>query len=595
MTSETPSDEVRRKWLKPKCTFEDVMAVLKSSFAKSLDLANNATISITKKLDSYDDENFLLSHTTSTNITTKYLVKVHNGVESESASIIDYQNKIMLHLNGADGITTTTPLTCDSGDLCVTTPLPVQSPSHSPSPLCVRLLTYIEGTPMAYKNVTADLLHDAGEYLANVDSSLDNFDHPAAKRFHAWDQRNTTSLREFVQYIQTQERQAMISDIIDVFEKTVLVDDEKLRKGVLQSDFNDANIILDGSDKLAGVIDFGDSVYSWRVLDLSVAMAYAMLSSYGKTCHSLAAASSFLRGFNSKYPLDAVEKKHLRVLVACRLACSATLGAYSYSQDPSNKYLLLHAEPCWNALEMLWKEVPAQVVESMFGLACNPPAAGGTNDIAIPDPSVKDILVSARGKRERTEGEGDKIVFVTGNKKKLEEVKQILKGCELTNFKLDLPELQGDPLYVSKEKCVLAAKEIGGAVITEDTSLCFNALNGMPGPYIKWFLESCGHGGLNKMLDGFEDRSAYAQTVVAYCGGEGQEVLLFDGRTNGVIVEARGPTDFGWDPIFECAEGGKTTNGLTYAEMDKAEKNKVSHRGKAFEQLKAYLRKEGKM
>jgi len=567
------------------------MGVLEGSFGKAL----SGSSKIVKKLDSYDDENFLLEHTEGTT-TTKYLVKVHNGVESESASIIDYQNKIMLHLNGADGITTTTPLTTDSGELCVTTPLPVQSAAHSPAPLCVRLLTYIEGTPMAYKNVTADLLHSAGRYLANVDKSLDDFSHPASKRFHAWDQRNTTSLREFVQYIQTSERQAMISDIIDTFEKTVLVDDEKLRKGILQSDFNDANIILDGSDKLAGVIDFGDSVYSWRVLDLSVAMAYAMLSSYGKTCHSLAAASSFLRGFNSEYPLDPVEKKHLRVLVACRLACSATLGAYSYSQDPSNKYLLLHAEPCWQALEMLWKEVPSQVVESMFALACNPPASDSstTNDIAIPDPSVKDILATARGKRPSPSG-SSLITFVTGNKKKLEEVKQILKGCELTNHKLDLPELQGDPLYVSKEKCMLAAKEIAGPVITEDTSLCFNALNGMPGPYIKWFLENCGHAGLNKMLDGFDDRSAYAQTVVAYCGGEGEEVVLFDGRTNGKIVDARGPTDFGWDPVFECSEGGKTTNGLTYAEMDKAEKNKVSHRGKAFEQLKEYLRKEGKM
>uniref|UniRef100_A0A061R890 Ham1 family non-canonical purine ntp pyrophosphatase n=1 Tax=Tetraselmis sp. GSL018 TaxID=582737 RepID=A0A061R890_9CHLO len=36
--------------------------------------------------------------------------------------------------------------------------------------------------------------------------------------------------------------------------------------------------------------------------------------------------------------------------------------------------------------------------------------------------------------------------------------------------------------------------------MTEDTSLCFNALGGLPGPYIKWFLEKCGHDGLNRML-----------------------------------------------------------------------------------------------
>lgn len=137
------------------------------------------------------------------------------------------------------------------------------------------------------------------------------------------------------------------------------------------------------------------------------------------------------------------------------------------------------------------------------------------------------------------------VTFVTGNKKKLEEVKQILAGgrelpFELTNKKIDLPELQGDPMDIAKEKCRLAAREINGTVLTEDTSLCFNALNGMPGPYIKWFLEKCGHKGLNQMLDGFDDRSAFAQTIVAYTTGPDDEVHLFEGRTDGTIVAARG-------------------------------------------------------
>eukprot|EP00529_Nitzschia_sp_RCC80_P001324 CAMPEP_0113517278 /NCGR_PEP_ID=MMETSP0014_2-20120614/42141_1 /TAXON_ID=2857 /ORGANISM="Nitzschia sp." /LENGTH=93 /DNA_ID=CAMNT_0000414399 /DNA_START=56 /DNA_END=333 /DNA_ORIENTATION=- /assembly_acc=CAM_ASM_000159 len=71
---------------------------------------------------------------------------------------------------------------------------------------------------------------------------------------------------------------------------------------------------------------------------------------------------------------------------------------------------------------------------------------------------------------------------------------------EITNKKIDLPELQGDPVEIAKEKCRLASKQVNGPVFTEDTSLCFNALNGLPGPYIKWFLESLGHDGLNRML-----------------------------------------------------------------------------------------------
>jgi inosine triphosphate pyrophosphatase len=187
------------------------------------------------------------------------------------------------------------------------------------------------------------------------------------------------------------------------------------------------------------------------------------------------------------------------------------------------------------------------------------------------------------------------ITFVTGNKKKLEEVKQILAAggelpFEVTNRKIDLPELQGDPFEIAKEKCLLAAKRVNGAVLTEDTSLCFNALNGMPGPYIKWFLDNCGHDGLNKMLDGFDDRTAFAQTIVAYTTGPDDEIHVFEGRTHGKIVSARGSLDFGWDPIFEPNEG----EGKTYAEMTKEAKNSISHRGRSFEKVRTFLMEIGK-
>eukprot|EP00195_Chlamydomonas_chlamydogama_P016359 CAMPEP_0202900932 /NCGR_PEP_ID=MMETSP1392-20130828/12151_1 /ASSEMBLY_ACC=CAM_ASM_000868 /TAXON_ID=225041 /ORGANISM="Chlamydomonas chlamydogama, Strain SAG 11-48b" /LENGTH=194 /DNA_ID=CAMNT_0049587391 /DNA_START=126 /DNA_END=710 /DNA_ORIENTATION=+ len=182
-----------------------------------------------------------------------------------------------------------------------------------------------------------------------------------------------------------------------------------------------------------------------------------------------------------------------------------------------------------------------------------------------------------------------KVYFVTGNKKKLEEVIAILEAGEKLPFeveakKLDLPELQGEPEEISREKCRIAAKEVGGAVMVEDTSLCFNALKGLPGPYIKWFLEKLGHDGLNKLLAGYEDKTAYAQCIFAYTTGPDVEPIVFVGRTPGRIVPARGPADFGWDPVFE-ADG----TGQTYAEMDKALKNTLSHRYRALDKLREHL------
>ena len=66
---------------------------------------------------------------------------------------------------------------------------------------------------------------------------------------------------------------------------------------------------------------------------------------------------------------------------------------------------------------------------------------------------------------------------------------------------------QGEPEDIAKEKAVLAAQTSGKAVVVEDTSLCFNALGGLPGPYIKWFLKNLGPRDLPKLLAGFDDKA----------------------------------------------------------------------------------------
>jgi inosine triphosphate pyrophosphatase len=62
--------------------------------------------------------------------------------------------------------------------------------------------------------------------------------------------------------------------------------------------------------------------------------------------------------------------------------------------------------------------------------------------------------------------------------------------------------------------------------------------------------------GLNRMLDGFPTRAAWALCTFAYSAGPGTEPVLFEGRTDGTIVRARGPAKFGWDPVFEAEDTG---------------------------------------
>ncbi|PGG98924.1 RdgB/HAM1 family non-canonical purine NTP pyrophosphatase [Polytolypa hystricis UAMH7299] len=162
--------------------------------------------------------------------------------------------------------------------------------------------------------------------------------------------------------------------------------------------------------------------------------------------------------------------------------------------------------------------------------------------------------------------------FITGNKNKLAEVKAILgDAIDIQDRAVEVPEIQGSIEEIAKEKCRVAAEMVGGPVLTEDTALEFNALKGLPGPYIKWFLEKLGHDGLNKLVDPYEDKSIVAVCTFAFSSGPGEEPILFQGRTEGRIVPARGPPNFGWDPIFEY-------EGKTFAEMEKDEKVGFSSR-----------------
>ena len=185
------------------------------------------------------------------------------------------------------------------------------------------------------------------------------------------------------------------------------------------------------------------------------------------------------------------------------------------------------------------------------------------------------------------------INFVSGNKNKLKELNQIInthiKDIEVKQLDIDLPELQGTPEDIVRGKLKLAlekSKNLDGPVLVEDTSLCFNAYNGLPGAYIKYFLKAIKPEGLYKMACVFDDHSAYAQSIYGLQKNEKEEPKLFIGKTDGEIVSPRGDNNFGWDPCFKPSCSKKT-----FAEMDDNEKNKISHRGKSTRALINFLKK----
>jgi len=181
-------------------------------------------------------------------------------------------------------------------------------------------------------------------------------------------------------------------------------------------------------------------------------------------------------------------------------------------------------------------------------------------------------------------GQKKEIIFVTGNLNKLRECQDILHTFRIVNKKIELPEVQGEPEFVLMEKAKYAALKLKEPCFVDDTSLCFDAWKGLPGPYIKYFLEKLGVDRLHLLLAGFKDKRAKMICYIGYCE-PGKKPITFHGITEGKIVKARGNRHFGFDPVFQPERCKKTQ-----AEMIWDEKKKVSARTKALRKMAAYLK-----
>ena len=173
---------------------------------------------------------------------------------------------------------------------------------------------------------------------------------------------------------------------------------------------------------------------------------------------------------------------------------------------------------------------------------------------------------------------------MTSRAEKAEEAARL--GFAIDRLDLDLPEPQAlDPAVVAREKVESAWERLRRPVLVEDSGLEILAWGGFPGALVKWLEKSAGLDGIVRMLDPFPDRRARAVCAIACFDGE--RLVMARGVAEGSIAPApRGERGFGWDSIF--VPSGSTR---TFAEMAAAEKDAVSHRGRAWEELAGKLAK----
>jgi XTP/dITP diphosphohydrolase len=203
--------------------------------------------------------------------------------------------------------------------------------------------------------------------------------------------------------------------------------------------------------------------------------------------------------------------------------------------------------------------------------------------------------------------------YVTTNPGKVREAEEYLADGSVAQLDFDYAEIQSPDLGPI---AVRGAREAyrhtvdrgdgeGEPVLVDDAGLFVDDLDGFPGPYSSYVEETLGIERVWGLGEDLETRKAEFRCTMAYCDGEGFDaspdpvdrgdraaaaasdadesggalpVKLFEGVVRGRLVAPRGEGGFGYDPVFEH-------DGTTFAEMSSAEKNAVSHRGRALEKF----------
>ena len=181
------------------------------------------------------------------------------------------------------------------------------------------------------------------------------------------------------------------------------------------------------------------------------------------------------------------------------------------------------------------------------------------------------------------------VYFATGNMHKIREAQQEFErvNYEVVQFKVTRVEPQvADPVEIAifSLKYLISTNKVQKPIFVEDAGLFIESLNGFPGAFSAYVLQTLGNSGILKLMEGIGDRRAHFLSTVAY-GSPRTKPVTFTGRVDGIIAtESRGKGGFGFDPIFQPQGESRT-----FAEMVPEEKNKYSHRAIAFRKLAQWL------
>jgi 4-aminobutyrate aminotransferase-like enzyme/Ser/Thr protein kinase RdoA (MazF antagonist) len=278
----------------------------------------------------------------------------------EEPAVLDLETEAILHVTAADPeLPVPRPRLATTGEYRAT----VEGPD---GPHFVRLSERLHG------RVGGPELDDAAVRAyaatnARLTLALRGFFHPAAGRVLLWDLARAARLRPLLPSIGDERRRGLIEDVLDRYEQRVLPAWPQLRQQVVHGDFNLDNVLLDGGDRIAGIVDFGDTGYSALVGDFAIGLASLLRGRPADDVFRVARIA--IDGYASRIPFEPDELEVLADLVAARLATIVTISAWRVERYPENaEYIQAWDDDSWALLEV-FDEVGAESVARELGAA----------------------------------------------------------------------------------------------------------------------------------------------------------------------------------------------------------------------------------
>lgn len=210
----------------------------------------------------------------------------------------------------------------------------------------VRLVTFTKGELQRKTKQTPQQRRNIGTMLARLQEALEDFRHPAEDHFSTWDLKNTLSLKPMIEEIKDVSKAAELLSWVDRFSSEVVPRIPGLRAQVVHNDLNSDNVVVDpqNTDRVVGIIDFGDMVHTPVIFDAAVAAAYQLT----EADDPMAAACDFLAGFHSRRALLAEEVDLLFTTIVARTVMRIAITEWRAVRFPENRtYILRNTPQAW--------------------------------------------------------------------------------------------------------------------------------------------------------------------------------------------------------------------------------------------------------